>query len=105
MEEDEYRRVEVSEIHASGGQDGRTRTVTPPSQKPAQCTVRDVDGGGAKDTARTRHSVDDAVSMELQPEAGGGGCMALMAGLASLYHGVLGKGEKVRSTCWRKQMT
>ena len=62
---------------------------------PEGCTVKEVEGGGAEDTAWVVLFMDDAVSVEVQWEPGGGRCLALARSLVSIdFSGNGGEGGR-----------
>ena len=59
---------------------------------PEGCTVEEVEGGGAADTAWVVFFMDDAVSVEVQWEPDGGGrCLALSQSLESIHFQPMGE--------------
>ena len=63
-------------------------------------------GGGPHDTAWIRFFVDDALSLEVQHEEGGGRCLVLTQALASTHHVMLGeRAESEEQVVAKKKMT
>ena len=58
---------------------------------PAECVVRPAKGGGANDTAFVVFFMDDAISIEVQWEKGGGRCLDLSRSLASIHFEAMGE--------------
>ena len=58
---------------------------------PRGCIVAEAEGGGEEDPAWVVFFMDDAVSVEVQWEAGGGRCLVLSQALASNHHQAMGE--------------